>query len=169
MSLVIDVVNIQPFFIILGFIITAVTFSFLYFKWNEGMKGRVSIVETKQVEHEKDINDVSSGVKEIKEGLGRVINRLTIMETKMEFFWKMVQTDLPLILKQPIHKEKDDLLDEFMNGNITEDHSIKLKSILKTELDELKYNGNKDPKILAYILVLARLEQNMYENAFKGK
>ena len=39
-------------------------------------------------------------------------NRMTSLETKVDLFWKVVETNVGQLLKSPTHAEKDMLLDK---------------------------------------------------------
>jgi hypothetical protein len=93
----------------------------------------------------------------------QVIARLVAVETKTALFWKVVEDGVIDMIKQPIHVEKDTLLEAFKadNKNISGDNLAKLKFMLEDELAELKIK--KDPKVMYYVIMLARIEQVMYD------
>jgi hypothetical protein len=107
--------------------------------------------------------------------LGGIEQRLTAIETRLgntnlaelaarlDIFWMAMEPSIKAIIKQPIHFRKDELIDRF--PNLTNDELCELKDILKTEMHEL--TTNKDPKVLAYALMMARVDTVLYENSRK--
>jgi len=85
--------------------------------------------------------------------------RLVKLETKIDLFWTAVEQNIPRLLKQPIHKRKDDLLDKLTSGKLSKDEAEELIG----ELDKDK--STVDPgMVLAVTLVLARLQQIVTDN-----
>lgn len=87
--------------------------------------------------------------------------RFVALETKMELFWGAVGKVVIDMVKQPIHFEKDALLDRLKTNVINGEELIKLKIIVEEEVVELR--ERKDPKALAYVLVLALIDQKLFE------
>lgn len=92
-----------------------------------------------------------------------VNERVTKVETKVELFWKVVETNVGQLLKSPVHIEKDLLLDKLAHQELTIKEAETLRSILT---DEMQLKGRND-SIIAYALIIGRLEQILYE--LKGK
>jgi hypothetical protein len=94
--------------------------------------------------------------------IGKVLQRVTVLETKTELFWGAVSKTVGDMIKQPIHHRKDALVDEFNFGitSMTTPDILELKTILECELPE--FEKNKDPKALAYALLLARIQQVLW-------
>lgn len=89
----------------------------------------------------------------------QMIGRLVALETKTSLFWKVVEDGVIDMIKQPVHLEKDGLLDNFQT--LDGEGLQKLKFMLQDEL--LGLRKNKDPKIVAYVLMLARIDQILFE------
>lgn len=89
----------------------------------------------------------------------QVVARLVTLETKTSLFWKVVEEGVIDMIKQPIHFEKDKLLDNLKS--LSGEDLQKLKFMLEDELIELK--KGKDPKVVAYVIMLARIDQRLYE------
>jgi hypothetical protein len=104
--------------------------------------------------------------------LGGIEQRLAIIETRLgntnlaelaarlDIFWTAMEPSIKAIIKQPTHFRKDDLIDRFPNLSVEE--LCELKDILKDEMQHL--TTNKDPKLLAYALMMARVDTVLYEN-----
>lgn len=93
----------------------------------------------------------------------QVIARLVAVETKTALFWKVVEDGVIDMIKQPIHFEKDGLLDRFKvnSKSLSGEELIKLKVILESEKKELLMV--KDPKVMYYVIMLARIDQVLYD------
>jgi hypothetical protein len=82
--------------------------------------------------------------------------RLATLETKIDVFWRLVEVELPKRLKTyPTHIEKDILLDKLTHRELTLDEAVHLRTILQSEIE----GGNKENLLIAYVLVIGRLEQ----------
>jgi hypothetical protein len=86
-------------------------------------------------------------------------NRLTRIETKVDLFWKAVETNVGQMLKSPTHIEKDLLLDKLAHRELDISEAELLRSILT---DEMQLRG-RDNGVIAYALIIGRLEQILYE------
>jgi hypothetical protein len=84
---------------------------------------------------------------------------------KMDLWWTAVEGSVKEMIKQPIHLRKDDLVDRF--PNLTDDELCELKDILQFEMIELK--AKKDPKVLAYALMTARIDSVIYDRLKSGQ
>lgn len=69
---------------------------------------------------------------ELADRMGRVLDRLSVMETKIEVFWKSVAMDAAKIIHSPDPRRAhiDALLDAFTEGTITTQQASELKTIL---------------------------------------
>lgn len=85
--------------------------------------------------------------------------RMVAIETKMSLFWDAVGGVVKDIIKQPIHFRLDELLEKF--PNLTEEEMCELKDILINGMPDLR--EKKDPKALAYALMLARIDSELYD------
>lgn len=107
--------------------------------------------------------DLTKGIHQIGDKLSnfenQMVARLVTLETKTALFWKVVEEGVIDMIKQPIHFEKDNLLDNF--ANLSGEDLLKLKFMLQDELVELR--KKKDPKTVAYVLMLARIDQRLFE------
>jgi hypothetical protein len=89
----------------------------------------------------------------------KVSERITKVETKVELFWKVVETNVGQLLKSPTHVEKDMLLDKLAHRELNIKEAEQLRGILT---DEMQLKG-RDNGIIAYALIIGRLEQILYE------
>ena len=84
--------------------------------------------------------------------------RISRLETKMELFWKAIENNVSALLKTfPTNINKDVLLDKLSNGELSMEEAQTLRTILIGEMEKFKN------KKIAYILMLARIEQLIYE------
>ena len=86
-------------------------------------------------------------------------NRMTSLETKVDLFWKVVETNVGQLLKSPTHAEKDMLLDKLAHQELNIEEAERLRSILT---DEMQLKG-RDNGTIAYELIIGRLEGLLYE------
>jgi hypothetical protein len=89
--------------------------------------------------------------------------RMTKLETKVDLFWRVVETNVGQLLKSPTHATKDTLLDKLAHRELTIQEAELLRGILT---DEMQLKGRTD-SVVAYALIIARLEQVIYE--LRGK
>jgi hypothetical protein len=108
----------------------------------------------------KEINDHFSV---FRQEVSSLENRLTKSETKMELFWKSVGGVVSTIIKQPIHFEKDELMDKLTGkrDTMSSKELYRLREILTDEIGE--FTAVKDPKAMAYALALAYIEQILFD------
>jgi hypothetical protein len=102
----------------------------------------------------KDVNDKSNAQD----------TRISRLETKMELFWNAVGDVIKNMIKQPTHFRKDELMDKLLDkrdSNISNMELVELKTILHSELPELKIQ--KSSQSLAYALALAYIDQILYD------
>jgi hypothetical protein len=85
--------------------------------------------------------------------------RMSKLETKVDLFWSVVETNVGQLLKSPTHAEKDLLLDKLAHKELNIDEAERLRSILT---DEMQLKG-RDNGIIAYALIIGRLEGILYE------
>ena len=100
-------------------------------------------------------------VKHIGEANTKYEARFVALETKMELFWGAVGKVVIDMVKQPIHIEKDGLLDRLKSNDINGEELQKLKFMIEDEVIELK--ERKDAKAIAYVLILAMIDQKIWE------
>ena len=85
--------------------------------------------------------------------------RMTKLETKVELFWNVVETNVGQLLKSPVHVEKDLLLDKLAHHELNIPEAERLKAILT---DEMQLAGRQNG-LVAYALIIGRLEGLLYE------
>ena len=119
---------------------------------------RLVAVETLLSNHLRETSGIMGRIASIETKLADV--NLSQLATRMDIFWSAVEPVLRSIIKQPIHFRKDDLIDRF--PHLTEEELCELRDILKNEMGEL--TTSKDPKALAYALMLARVDTVLHEN-----
>jgi hypothetical protein len=85
--------------------------------------------------------------------------RMTKLETKVDLFWKVVETNVGQLLKSPTHTQKDMLIDKLAHRELDIEGAELLRGILT---DEMQLMGRSNG-VVAYALIIARLEQILYE------
>ena len=142
--------------------LTLISLVFTYFGWikdfGEKLAGLVSTMSG------LDFKDLARRLGNLEVGLARIETNLgghniSDMSAKLDLFWIAMEPAIKEIIKQPIHFRKDNLLDRFPNLDDTE--MCELRSILQDEMVDLKVR--KDPKVLAYALMTARVDSVMYD------
>jgi hypothetical protein len=86
--------------------------------------------------------------------------RLTKLETQMEPFWGIIQSELPKLIHSPHTPEIDALLEKMMADTLTKEEAIDLKTRLKSEMD-VPDLGKK----LTIVLLIARLDTIIKEKS----
>jgi len=81
--------------------------------------------------------------------VGRILDRLAILETKTEVFWKTVAMDAAKIIHSPDPRRKhiDDLLEAFMAGSLTGSQEHELRLILESIRD---FEPGPEPSTLTF-------------------
>jgi hypothetical protein len=106
----------------------------------------------------KEIGDLRKENAANKEELIKLIkdqgNQIGEIRVKTNLFWRLVEENVSSILKQPIHLEKDMLLDKLRDGKIHHQEVRRLCDILKDELSRLP---EKSPERIGYTLVLTSI------------
>lgn len=122
------------------------------------LRGGVNVLE-RISELEINVNQLSEKIIAINTRLDKhsesfieLLERMTVMETKMDLFWKIVENKMPSMLRMPTHLEMDLLLDKMTAGKL----NYSEMNDLKMRLNDIVYNNEKD---VMKIFVLARLEQ----------
>jgi hypothetical protein len=91
--------------------------------------------------------------------IARLKERIATIEVKIEPFWKLVEQQLPLLLKQHSAFRKDELLDKMSIGGLVLPEAKELDNILEYELKE----RTMPDRTLIYVMVLGRLKQVIFE------
>jgi hypothetical protein len=86
--------------------------------------------------------------------------RLTKLETQMEPFWGIIQSELPKLIHSPHTPEIDALLEKMMADTLTKEEAIDLKTRLKSEMS-VPDLGKK----LTIVLLIARLDTIIKEKS----
>jgi hypothetical protein len=78
------------------------------------------------------LSQLSSDIAKLHDRQGAVLDRITVLETKMEVFWKNVALDVARVLHSPNPERAhvDELLEAFMNGNLSPGERHDLKRLL---------------------------------------
>ncbi len=81
----------------------------------------------------REQTDQTEELHQIADKMGRVLDRLSVMETKIEVFWRSVAMDAAKIIHSPDPRRAhiDALLDAFMEGEITDKQTNELKEVLE--------------------------------------
>jgi hypothetical protein len=113
------------------------------------------------------MNRLEGNVRETSEKTGSLLDRMAILETKVEVFWKSVAMDAAKIIHSPNPERKhvDDLLDAFMGGTLTDEGAEKLRVLLRYIMkyepgDETDFPINQGEQLAAAIL-LRTMEHKM--------
>jgi hypothetical protein len=91
--------------------------------------------------------------------------RIAKIETKVDLFWRVVETNVGQLLKSPDHYLKDLLIDKMARRELTLPEAEQLRSILT---DEMQLMGRQNG-VVAYTLILGRIEQLLYDLRAKKK
>ena len=103
-------------------------------------------------------DDMSKDKAEIKDDISNINIHLANLGTKIDLFWKCIESKAVDLLKSyPTHKEKDVLLDKLKERSL----SVSDAELLRTILSEEMKSSEKDK--FCYILILGRLEQILYD------
>lgn len=106
-------------------------------------------------------DEIARIVKTFGESNTKYEARFVALETKMELFWGAVGKVVIDMVKQPIHYEKDALLDRLKSNSINGEELVKLKYMMEEEVQELK--EKRDARAVAYVLILAMIDQKLWE------
>jgi hypothetical protein len=150
--------DITPVLPIIAIVIALLGIVWQYFGGILTLRKEMGDSEVKNVEQHSRLDH------DIRELIASQNNRIVAAETKMELFWNAAGSVVSSLIKQPIHFEKDELMDKLMGGPINKDELCRLKHILHTEVKELK--ETKQTQSLAYALALAYIEQKLFDYNF---
>ena len=85
--------------------------------------------------------------------------RITSLETKMGLFWKAIEGNVASMLKTyPTNIDKDILLDKLTQDELGVAEAERLRTVLIAEMERARAEDR-----LVYILIIARLEQLLYD------
>jgi hypothetical protein len=128
---------------ILFFLGLIVTLGGGYLGFVRKMDNRVTIVEQQVVSHEKVIESITSLIASVQK-----------VSTDNETFWKILGPHLAGIIHSPRNRERDELVDKFVHGELSDEEGL---SRLVDLLHEAIYSGRwAGDKKLAGALLLAR-------------
>jgi len=86
--------------------------------------------------------------------------RLSTVETKIDLFWKAIETNVIKMLKNyPTNINKDVLLDKLVNHELSLQEAQLLRTILIGDMNNIQDHHNQ----LAYVLGIARVEIEITE------
>lgn len=118
-------------------------------------------------------------VRDLTDRLGRVLDRVTVVETKIEVFWKSVAMDAAKIIHSPNPKRReiDKLIEAFQEasegrGEMTSEQYVRLQEVLHTMRD---WEPGKDSEFPIYpgeqfaAAVLLRTMDHALESGQKGR
>lgn len=110
------------------------------------------------IKSNKDLNAL-----EIKqnERHAETCKQLAAIDVKVSVFWTYLESNLPNILKRPIHKQMDQLLDKFKLKIITRAELIELKPLVQALLKEDMIT-NKE-MVLGDVLMLGLIDVRLLE------
>jgi hypothetical protein len=121
-----------------------------YYGFVRRIENRVTIVEQRVDNNQDVINSIAA------------LNlRIEKVSGDNETFWKILGPHLAGIIHSPQHRERDELVDEFVNGRL---HDPEEMSHLLDLLHEAYYSGRwTGDKMLAGALLLARVKMVLRE------
>lgn len=96
----------------------------------------VTLVHTQITERLSSLTNeqhqASTDIREVSGKIGTVLDRVTVLETKIEVFWKSVAMDAAKIIHSPDPRRAhiDALLESFMSGTMTPGEEEELRGIL---------------------------------------
>jgi hypothetical protein len=75
---------------------------------------------------------IAGDLRDLHKRIGAVLDRVAVLETKTEVFWRAVAMDAAKIIHSPDPRRAhiDALLESFMNGRLTHDQESELRDIL---------------------------------------
>ncbi len=145
---------------IIAVLVSLISLLLTYFKWVADIKeklGTLLPLVTEFKDMVKRLNGMELAVTKIETSIGS--HNIADMAAKLDIFWVTMEPSLKEIIKQPIHFRKDELIDKFPDLN--NDELCELRNILMDEMIDLKVR--KDPKVLAYALMTARVDSVLYD------
>lgn len=82
-------------------------------------------------------NQLAQDIHDQNAKMGAILDRLAVMETKIEVFWRSVAMDAAKIIHSPDPRRAhiDRLLESFMNGTMTTEEESDLRKVLVTIRD----------------------------------
>ena len=96
--------------------------------------------------------------------LAGIKERITALETKMDLFWKAIESNVVQMLKTyPTNIRKDILLDKLSSAELNLDETYELRTIITGEMQTSKNER------IAYVLLLASIEQRIYDYKTNNK
>lgn len=110
----------------------------------EAIRTQLSPVDTKQVQLGSQLEQLTNRAVQLETQLGKltdrqgnVLDRLSILETKIEVFWRTVAMDAAKIIHSPDPRRSrvDYLLEQFTEGTLTTAEELELRKILVTIRD----------------------------------
>ena len=109
-------------------------------------------------QHFKVISDLKKDLQEGSEKIEAIVvsngNRVSILETKMELFWKNIEGIVLDTLKHPNTVRRDELIEKFGDRTINIEELDELKGILEPVIKE----NSKSAEAYAAGLVVARID-----------
>lgn len=139
------------------------TIGFLYTYTN-----RATIQEKRMTGIEEKVEALKEEVKELKDCIARdtdterinqAFERLCVLETKNELFWKSVEDTVITTLHHPNQFAKDSLLEKFQAKNITKEEINELKEMLVEDVTTKKNNAEAK----AASILLARIQEVLFD------
>ena len=107
----------------------------------------------------EDTNEkIAAACLSIQKDMSLILSRLTNLEVKTDLFWRCIENKVVNTLKSfPTHLDKDILLDKLLERVLTIQEAETLRTILDCEMK------NNVEQSFAYVLILARVEQIIYD------
>lgn len=119
-----------------------------YYAFVRKIENRVTIVEQRCINHQVIIDSITT-----------LNTRIEKIDADQETFWKILGPHLAGIIHSPRHRERDELVDRFVHGGLSDEGEL---NRLIDLLHEAIYSGRWDgDKKLAGALLLARTKAKL--------
>jgi hypothetical protein len=81
-------------------------------------------------------NKYNEYINKITYDISTINSKLSCLEGRFDTFWFIIEKQSAILIKQPIHFEKDQLIDKMIDNTATGNELLQLKAILIKELDD---------------------------------
>lgn len=97
---------------------------------------------------------VRGPAKELRDKAENALNRLTVLEMKMEVFWKLVSVSSAQALHSPHTPELDRLIEKFQQEKINDFELLRFKELLKEVADDPEENKFRQKAALEVLALI---------------
>ena len=137
-------------------------------KGEEDRKTAISLAIQEVRNHaDMSIEKTDKNIEEIRGIIADIKTQIMEQRTKIELFWRCIETNLGALLKTyPSQIDKDLLITKMTERKLSLEEAEKLKEILLGEMEATKKEDK--PILLVYIIAIAGLTQIIYDLEKKG-